>query len=274
MRLMNYPRHLPRIKNNGKLSMHFDEIDIGDFSKTNYISRKYNHAWKRFAGRRNIGDCSNLFQRLQPSDCYDFYIKYTEDGEKTVHDRESFMYCGRTEDEIEELAKKYMKACGNPSFPFEDFVKNIYMHTIVETFLGQEKEKQVGQMLVNMGYTYEKPVGNEDSRMNIDFKVYKGGKMMFVLQVKPKSFFTGTRNYSLIEDRIAAFRKELLVLENFGVPTYYMLYKTDNKGNIGWLSEGGKVCFRLSRLCNEETGYPMKLPNEYKSWISPKEHIY
>ena len=93
--------------------MHFDKIDKKDFQKTNRISRKYNMQWKKYAGRSSIGDCSNLFQRLRPTDYYDFYLKYTKDGEETVHNRELFKHCGRTEEEIEEVARKYM-ACPLP----------------------------------------------------------------------------------------------------------------------------------------------------------------
>ena len=244
--------------------MHFESIDIEDFRKTNRISRKYNQIWKKFAGSASIGDCSNLFQRLQPIDCYDFYLKYTKDGEETAHDRKTFKYYGRTEEEIEEVAKKYMEACGNTSFTFEEFVKNVYMHTIVETFLGQIKERQVNQILTDMGYTYEKPIGNEDSHMGIDFKVYKDGRLSFMLQVKPISFFNGIHNKSLIEDRIGAFEKETLVSKKFNVPTYYVVYDTDNGGKVRWLSEDGKLCFKLQRLCNQENGYPRELPKEYK----------
>lgn len=243
--------------------MHFDKIDREEFKKTNRISRKYNTQWKKFAGRNSIGDCSNLFQRLRPTDYYDFYVKYTKDGEETVSNRKDFLHYGRTEEEIEHVARKYMDACGNTSFTFEEFVKNVYMHTIIETFDGQIKEQEVNQLLANMGYTYEKPQGNEDSRFGIDFKVYKNGVLRFVLQVKPISFFKGHYNRSLIEDRIGAFEKETLVKRNLGVQTYYMVYKLDDNGTVEWLTENGKMCFELQRLCNQENGWPNELPNEF-----------
>ena len=219
--------------------------------------------WKKYAGRSSIGDCSNLFQRLRPTDYYDFYLKYTKDGEETVHNREVFKHCGRTEEEIEEVARKYMAECGNTSFTFEDFVKNVYMHTIIETYDGQTKEQDVNQILANLGYTYEKPEKSEDSRFGIDFKVYKDGKLVFVLQIKPISFFLGSKNYSLIQDRIGAFEKQSLVMDRLHVPTYYMVYKADDNGNVGWLTENGKLCFELKRLCNQENGFPYELPNEF-----------
>ena len=243
--------------------MHFDKIDKKDFQKTNRISRKYNMQWKKYADRPSIGDCSNLFQRLRPTDYYDFYLKYTKDGEETVHNREVFKHCGRTEEEIEEVARKYMAECGNTSFTFEDFVKNVYMHTIIETYDGQTKEQDVNQILANLGYTYEKPEKEEDSRFGIDFKVYKDGKLVFVLQIKPISFFLGSKNYSLIQDRIGAFEKQSLVMDRLHVPTYYMVYKADDNGNVGWLTENGKLCFELKRLCNQENGLPYELPNEF-----------
>lgn len=243
--------------------MRFTEIKKEDFKKTNRISKKYNTQWKKYAGRNSIGDCSNLFQRLRPVNYYDFYLKYTKDGEDTVHNRQEFKYYGRTEEEIEEVAKKYMAECGNTSYTIEEFIKNVYMHVIIETFDGQIKEQDVNQLLVNMGYTYEKPEKNEDSRFGIDFKVYKDCKLAFVLQIKPISFFLGRHNRSLIEDRIGAFEKQSLVLNKFNVPTYYMVYKADDNGKVGWLTENGKLCFELKRLCNQEDGLPYELPNNF-----------
>lgn len=245
--------------------MHFDKIDKKDFQKTNRISKKYNTQWKKFAGRNSIGDCSNLFQRLRPTDYYDFYLKYTKDGEETVHNREEFKYYGRTEDEIEEVAKKYMKECGDNSYTLEEYVKNVYMHTIIETFDGQRKEEDINQVLVDLGYTYEKPKDNEDSRFGIDFKVFKDNNIVFVLQIKPISFFTGTHNRSLIEDRIGAFEKQSLVQSKYKVPTYFMVYKADDNGCVSWLCENGKMCFELSRLCNQENGFPYELPKDFVS---------
>ena len=243
--------------------MHFDKIDKKEFQKTNRISRKYNKQWKKFAGRNSIGDCSNLFQRLQPTDYYDFYVKYTKDGEETVHNRETYKHYGRTEKEIEEVARNYMNECGNTSFSFDEFVKNVYMHTIIETYDGQKKEECVNQILANLGYTYEKPQNIEDSRFGIDFKVFKENKLVFVLQIKPISFFLGNKNYSLIQDRISAFEKQMLVQNKFNVPTYYMVYKSDDDGNVSWMSENGKLCFELKHLCNQENGLPYELPKEF-----------
>ncbi len=244
--------------------MLFDSINKEDFRKTNNISKKYNKQWKKFAGRNSIGDCSNLFQRLQPSDYYDFYVKYTKDGEETVSNRSNFIYYGRTEDEIKSIAEKYREECGDYSYPLEDYIKNIYMHTIVETFDGQIKEQQVNQLLTNMGYTYEKPEKDEDSKYGIDFKVFKKGKLSFVLQVKPISFFRGSGNESLICDRKEAFEKQRMVYNIYKVPTYYMVYNTANGEKVQWLTENGKLCFELKRLLNRENGLPYSLPKEYK----------
>lgn len=243
--------------------MRFNEINREEFKKTNRISRRFNTQWRKYASRNSIGDCSNLFQRLHPTDYYDFYVKYTKDGEETVHNRSEFKYYGRTEEEIEKVAKKYMSECGKTSYTLDEFIMNVYMHVIIETFDGQIKEQEVCQLLVNMGYTYERPEKNEDSRFGIDFKVFKGDELKFILQIKPISFFTGIYNRSLILDRINAFEKQSLVLERYKVPTYYMVYKADNDGQVGWLSEHGNMCFELKRLCNQENGHPYELPTEY-----------
>lgn len=242
--------------------MRFNDINKKDFKRTNVISRKYNTQWKKYAGRNCIGDCSKLFQRLRPTSYYDFYVKYTKDGEETVSNRKEMLHYGRTEDEIEELAKEYQNECCDYSYPLDDYIKNVYMHTIIETYDGQIKEEQVNQILSNLGFTYEKPEGNEDARLGIDFKVFKDGKLSFVIQIKPKSFFVGHKNQSLIDDRIGAFHKEELVKKKLGVNTYYMVYLADDNGNVEWLAENGKMCFELSRLCNKSNGLPKILPRE------------
>lgn len=243
--------------------MLYSQIDKKDFKRTNAISRKYNKEWKKFSGRSSIGDCSNLFQRLRPSSYYDFYKKYTKDGEETINSRNEFIFYGRTENEIIEVAKKYRDECGDYSYPLEDYIKNVYMHVIVETFDGQVKEQQINQLLTNMGYTYDKPENDEDACYGIDFKVYKDNRLSFVLQIKPISFFIGTKNKSLIDDRISAFTKQEKVYSKFNVHTYYMVYSSDDDGNVKWLTENKKLCFELWRLCNKDNGIPYRLPNQY-----------
>lgn len=244
--------------------MHFESIDRDDFCRTKNVLRKYNIEWKHYAGRDVIGDCSNLFQRLQPTDYYDFYLKYTKDGEDTIGNRKKMKFYGRTEEEIENIAKMYRDTCGDYSIPLEDYIKNIYTHTLIETFDGQMSEQKVNQLLTNLGYTYEKPQGNEDSKYGIDFKVYKNNILQFVLQIKPISFFKGVKNESLIRDRKNAFDKQELVWKKFNVPTYYMIYNAVKNGEIRWISENNKLCFELSSLCNRENGIPYALSKEYK----------
>lgn len=244
--------------------MHFDYIDRKDFQRTNIISRKYNTVWKQFAGRNVIGDCSNLFQRLKPLSYYDFYVKYTKDGEETISARPTFRYYGRTEKEIEEIAIQYRNACNDFTFSLEDYIKNIYMHVIIETFDGQIKEQEVGQILSNLGYTYTKPIGDEDSKLGIDFKVFKDNILTFVIQVKPISFFTGIHNQSLIEDRLNAFTKVRNVLKLYNVPTYFMIYRINTEGNVEWLIENSKLCFTLERLINKTNGHPNNIEPNFK----------
>ena len=52
-------------------------------------------------------------------------------------------------------------------------------------------------------------------------------------------------------------------MDRMHVPTYYMVYKADEDGNVLWLTENGKLCFELKRLCNQENGLPYELPNEF-----------
>lgn len=243
--------------------MLFDDIHKKDFEQTKYISKKYNKQWKRFAGRNFVGDCSELFKRLCPSNYYEFYVKYTKDGERTENNRLELPYCGRSENEIKILSEKYKRACGDTSIPLEEFIKNIYCHIIIETFDGHMAEKECGDILNNLWYCYEKPNGDEDALLAIDFKVKKGDKLIFLLQIKPISFFRGNKNESLIEDRKYAFEKIRKCRKIFNVPTFYMVYKSNDDGTVKWLTENNKLCFKLDRLCDEQTGLVKEIPNEF-----------
>ena len=233
--------------------MQFLYNDKSKYTNTKRILRQYNVEWKKYAGRNYIGDCSKLFQRLNPESYTDFYKKYIEDGEKHKNNDELLIYRGRTEEEITNIAKMYQKDCNRFDIPLETFILNIICHVIHETYDGQNVEREVGKMLNKLNYIYKKPDGNEDAKYGIDFKVYSKDKLMFILQIKPMSFFTGNSNKSLIEDRINAFHKERLCNDMFGCKVYYMAYQINNNGGIYWYQDkNNKKCQLLSHFCNED----------------------
>lgn len=233
----------------------YNNIDPVEFKKTNRISYKYNKVWLGLTKRKFLGACADIYQRLQPKDYYDFYVKYTEDGDRTKDNREENLDCGRSEEEIVEVAKLYQKLCNDNTYPLSEYIMNIYHHVIVETFNGQMREQSVGLYLNKNGYTFEKPTKDEDSRLGIDFKVYKDNNLKFALQVKPITFLKSNSNVGLVKTRFDTFRKIDYVKQNYNVNTYYMFYKVNDNGDILFGKSNGKFTHNLSSLVDTSNGY-------------------
>lgn len=218
---------------------------------------RYNFQWKRIAGRKYIGCCSYLYEKLRPSSYQDFFEKYIKDGEDTYGNPDiSPEERGRTMDEITSLAERYRSLVGNFNIPLETYVDDIVMHTIIQTFNGQHAERVVKDALETSGFTVERGTKEEDTLMNIDMKVYgkHSPNVNWLIQVKPVSTFTGNYNFSLREDRSRFFLKHEKGHELYpNAPYFYILYKMGNEetDNIYWVhKKGSDFKFTLDELCD------------------------
>ena len=229
------------------------EFDINKCIESKKILNK--NATSRKIYRNNcsygkyIGNCTNLYHKLKPSDYYDFYtkeLKYAEENhDLPIEDR------GLTYEEFYMLAFKYktlLESSTNLKYDISVYFYSLVCHAIVETFVGQKKEEIIIEYITNKGYKAEKVNGKKDATYGVDIEITGKGKH-FYIQVKPITFFKS--NYpDTHEDRIECCRKreEILNLEN--LDTYYIVYELDwETSELNWvLNKDGGILFKISDL--------------------------
>lgn len=224
--------------------MSFDNIN--EYYITKQILWKYNKIWKKFSYRKWIGDCSFLYKKFRPVSYEDFYQKYVKDGENNKVD--DIRFRGRTEKEIYQIALQYRSLC-DINIDIDIYVKNIILHTIIETYNGQKIEETIQEYIESKGYNVIRCCGDEDAEYGIDLKVHNDTET-FALQIKPLSFFKGNKNISLINDRISAFVKEQKCYNTFNIKTYYIVYDIISTNQFKILKNKNKILFKLKHLCH------------------------
>lgn len=225
----------------------------------------YSILWRnKYSGRPSVGSCMWLCKELRPTSYQDFFNKYVESGNKDAwkdeRGKKSYKR-GRTLEELEEIAINWRNDCGNPpEMGLNTFFDAVVLHVIIETFMGKEKEFEARRMLEECGFVTEDATDNEDTEMNIDFKVYKDGELKYLMQVKPVSFITSNNNDTR-DDRMEAFRKHECGHKKYpNIPYYYLVYDASNGL---WIinKEKGRCLFEYGELVNP-FGRPVKTKNE------------
>lgn len=228
-------------------------ITKDEFETSKIKFKKYNLEWKKFASKKYVGDCSDLYKRLKPTSYEDFYKKYIFDGEKGIAQNCSIYNRGRTEMEIIDNAKElYLTISSkypNDEIKFNDCLNVSIGHVIYETYDGQKIEDIVEIMLSDKGYLVKKPSSEYDSKFGIDRLCYYNGILSFTVQIKPISFFHGDKNLSLIEDRKKAFNNDERIMKCFNVIPYYIVYEKVKDSVTFLYKDKNKMAFRLGELC-------------------------
>lgn len=200
--------------------------------------------WYGMNSTNNFGCCTYLYKKYDYPDTYeDFYEAYIKDS--SFNDKEH----GRNEEYIYKMAYMlYLK--DDERFNIEDYYSYIIKKLIYDTLNGCKQESKVNELLKRKGLRTESPTINEDLKYGIDIKVYEKEKLLYMIQVKPNTFFIGNRNKSLINDRLKAIEKENKTKKQYGVNTYYIIYnKTDGQFI---LNKGKYLSHRLSDLINTD----------------------
>ena len=212
-----------------------NEEDVKFKDLSHYINLKgkwnknlYGDTWRKFfSGRTHVGACMWLCEKLNPTSFEDFYLKYINSG---TNDRNlGRIYRGRTVEELESIAIRWRDVCNDYETPLSEYYDAIVLHTIVETYVGKHYESKAISHLTEKGYDVMHGDDYEDEYMNIDLKVYKDGKLLTFLQVKPVSFIVSKRWHTK-DDRKEVFEKHRCGKEKYpGIPYKYLLYdvKTD-----------------------------------------------
>lgn len=191
----------------------------------------------------NIGCMSCLYHAYQPSTVEDFKKQYFANADDTS----SSPYTGRTETYLHNQAKMMSELCGKS----ESECYNYLTYTMFEkTFNGMLKETQAKEIIQSRGYSYEEPTSEEDIKLGIDFKLFKDGKLIAMIQVKPSTFFANTTsNQSLINDRRKAVEKYYICKRLYKVPTLFMIY---NQKEQRFIKNNDKYTWNLFYLVNND----------------------
>lgn len=221
-----------------------------------------------------IGNCTNLFHKLNPLNYKDFYekeLKYAkENHDLPIEER------GLTYEEFYMLAHKYkvlFEDCTNLTYDLSVYFYSLVCHAIVETFVGQKKEEIIMKYISNKGFKTEKVEGRKDAKYGVDIEV-SGKGQHFYIQVKPITFFMS--NYpDTEEDRIDACRKREEIMQLEGLDTFYIIYDLDwETSELKWLlNKKDVILFKITDLFQydknniRDTFVRLKLPTEYISFV-------
>lgn len=225
-----------------------------NIEKAKQIDRNTNlkEKWYGLNATNNVGCCTYLYKKYNyPKTYNEFYEAYIKDH--SVNDKQS----GRNEYYIYKIAKELSNR-DNHRFEISDYYSYIVKKIIVDTLEGAKKESEINEMLIKKGLTTVSPTLDEDLKLGIDLKVYKNNKLLYMVQVKPNTFFIGNNNHSLINDRINAINKEQMVMNIYHVPTIYIIY---NKNSGKFIKHNGKLSHRLLNLINTDGTTKNKLNN-------------
>lgn len=208
--------------------------------------------WKDyFAPSNKIGNCTNLYRKLQPSSCEDFYNKYINyalnNSNLPITKR------GLSYNELITLAERYKQLTEektNLKYDLETYFYDALCHVIIETWDGQQNERDFILFLKKLGYTCSKFDGKIDTEYGVDIKVTRNDGRVSAIQIKPITFFKSNRS-DVQSDRINLCNKYEKTLKDLGIKTYYAIYSKDKAtGNVTWLKNGSGYRFRINELFN------------------------
>lgn len=209
--------------------------------------------WRNnFAPSNRIGNCTNLYRKLKPVSVDDFYEKYIEYGagnpDMPISQR------GLSYDELYALAERYKKVSeektGVTAYDLSVFFYDALCHIIVETWDGQQNERDFVKFLTSLGYKCSKFDGRIDAEYGVDIKVERGDGVVSAIQIKPISFFKSNR-HDVHMDRVHLCEKYEEALKNLKFKTYYAIYVKDKEtGDITWVKNGNGYRFRINELFN------------------------
>lgn len=221
-----------------------------------------------FAPSNKIGNCTNLYRLLEPTDCNDFYEKYVKYGEE--HSCLPISKRGLSYNELVLLAEKYKKTVEdklNVNYDLSMYFYDALCHIIVETWDGQQNERDFIKFLTNLGYNCSKFDGKIDAEYGVDIKVTRDDGRISAIQIKPISFFKSNRS-DVQADRISLCVKYEEALKKFGFKTYYAIYSKDKTtGDITWVKNGSGYRFRINELFDYD---PTDIRGTFRRYALPE----
>jgi hypothetical protein len=250
-----------------KPEIHFKTLK--EYQEVKEKLKKYNRAWKLYAGKKYVGSCSFLFRKYNPRTNEEFFSDYFKDG--ITGDPLEKIERGRTMDELWDIAEKYKQRAFDleinnedkdivSSIPLENFVDDCIVHIVMETLVGQTREREMKEALESWGYEVVYGDEDEDYKMNIDLIAKKNGIIKNLIQVKPNTTFISNgwaSHQSIVEDRARFFEKHKEGNIRYGgIPYDYYIYHSRNElremENNGLWHKNPKTnafSFKLEDIC-------------------------
>lgn len=220
--------------------------------KKKWNDDKYGKHWQRkYSGKPSVGAMVWLCDTWKPNSYEEFYEMYI-----TRYDGSDRLHRGRSLEELEEIAYNWQKDSNDFETPLSEYFDAIILHTVVETYVGTDFEKKAVKCLEEHGFEAIHGTDEEDSLMNIDYKIYKDNELKYFLQVKPISFIVSDRAHTF-KDRVNAFEKHSIGNEKYpGIPYYYLIY--DGYRNKWVYNPDKKRClFKYEELVRKN-GLPLR----------------
>lgn len=217
---------------------------IGKFGKISEI-------WhNNFAPSNVIGNCTDLFRKLNPTSEKDFfekYFKYAEENTEKLNIRER----GIVYKDFLSLIENYRTMANSNSgenFNFETYYYDALCHIITETYDGKINEINFMNYLKNLGYNVSFFSGYVDTKYGVDIKIDTDNGNKRAIQIKPLSFFKSKRE-DVHFDRIQLVKKYHNFLKDFGYKTDYAIYYKDrNNDKVFWLKNNDGYRFTIDEL--------------------------
>lgn len=211
--------------------------------------------WRKcFAPSNHVGNCTNLYRKLNPTSCDDFYRKYVEYAKE--HSNLPISQRGLSENELMEMARRYKNRCEENGTSISatetDYLNDALCHIIVETWDGQHTEREFVDFLENtlpQGYKCSTFEGSMDGKYGVDIKVTRSDGKVSAIQIKPISFFVSNRA-DVQRDRVRLCEKYISAISDHSIKTYYAIYRRDKKtGDVEWMvNTDGRFRFKVDDL--------------------------
>ena len=200
----------------------------------------------------SIGYVCNLMKRLNPSSVEEAYSMYLESGRNEKNISQTLR--GRDENELEQLAIRWMNYYGKGDIPLVDFYDALVLHAVVETYVGFKFEKEAKDKLTDAGYDTAWANADEDGKYCVDI-VAKNELSTIFIQIKPVSFFTALRQHTK-NDRVKMWRAMDAAKRDFGESLIYKFLIYDKKtGKWVFNEKSGRCAFDYGELVDRDGNY-------------------
>ena len=233
-------------------------IDHYEKQKKKLNDKTYALPWWSIYSKRNVsGPCMKTCSRLKPIDAEDFYNRAGDICDKLKKEN------------MERIAIKWKKYCGEEDIPLSTFYDTVVCHNIIETFRAKETELMVANMMRDAGFEILPTTEEDDAKRGIDIFARKDGKTVFV-QVKVISYLFGNK-YDLVSDRIKVFTQYIPNQKETygeGIPYYWIFYDYKTKEWI-WNPETNSFKWDSEKLLNKNGIFKVK--DEYAHFFKDQE---